>query len=533
MQLGDEPLIPDIAIASEHLDFYFETCVITYRCLHRGYVTQWVQKVVSNQAAGLPLYYGIGHAKASIVFTILAIVSLRKSKIGNSAIAFQRGDTPTDQSLRHSDPFFCASTRLTDVEVGLPTLESAQARILQVLYLLQSARMNQAWYVFGSTLPIVSALGLHRKSGRNRAMGNKGQHYDYISSQCRKRTFWVAYTIDKYLAAVFGRPRLYHDDDIDQDFPDCVNDEDMTPQGKADHEPQSDCHIDSLVNHAKIAQLIDRISRDVYSIKKVSKRQRLASAHKFVRAIHEWRESLPHHLGTVRPSSLVPAFRRQATAMKLAYCHAIMHATRPFLLGFTGAGGNSALEDSVGECISAAKTALETVDSMSKEGTLFHAYWWTPYVTFCALAVVYVWEIQQIRGRHYESHGLHDLLNLADKCQKHLARATEPDSPSHRYSVILEELRQEAKSQAGRAPWRGQSLAEQDNTPTGQDAMMVDPDIDHSHLVPEDFADAHSDLNMEQQAFDSGPGFFGTGLLESWETTDWLDLDSSVSNLLQ
>ncbi|KAK0384410.1 hypothetical protein NLU13_8497 [Sarocladium strictum] len=534
VQPGQTALVPDVATAMELVQFYFEACVITYRCLHRGYVTDWVRAVVSNQESNLPYYYGIGHAKASIVFTILAIVHLRRGNIQATDTASLGQANLTEGPLSQSDPFFCASTALTDAEVGLPTLESAQSRILQVLYLLQSSRMNQAWYVFGSTLPIVSALGLHRKSGRNRTTGGrvtKGHHYDYISSQCRKRTFWVAYTIDKYLAVVFGRPRFYHDDDIDQDFPDCVNDEDMTPQGRAVHEPQSDCHIESLINHAKVAQLIDRISRDVYSIKKVPKRERLASAHKFGQALHEWREALPHHLGTVRPSSLIPAFRRQATAMKLAYCHAIMHANRPFLLGATGGrskGGNTALEDSVRECINAARTALETVDAIATDGALFHALWWTPYVTFCALAVVYVWEIQQVQGRQYDSHGLHDLLQLAEKCQNHLARATAPDSPSHRYSVILEELRQEAKNQTIRAPWRGQRPTHQDDTPTGHNTAADEVEI--SQTLPEEFSAVDHAMAMSQQPFEGegGGGLYGTGLLDTWETTDWLDLDSSA-----
>jgi hypothetical protein len=49
---------------------------------------------------------------------------------------------------------------------------------------------------------------------------------------------------------MFGRPRHYHDEDIDQPFPDSINDEDMSTAG-----PLSvggdDCHIESLVHHAK------------------------------------------------------------------------------------------------------------------------------------------------------------------------------------------------------------------------------------------------------------------------------------------
>jgi hypothetical protein len=168
------------------------------------------------------------------------------------------------------------------------------------------------------------------------------------------------------------------------------------------------------------------------------------------------------------------------------------------------------------------------VDAIATDGTQFHAYWWTPYVTFCALAVVYVWEIQQVQTSQYDSYGLHDLLELAEKCQNHLARATAPDSPSHRYSIILEELRQEAKNQTIRAPWRGERPVDEDDTPTANDAAMHDASLDSARVVPDHYADTSQGIGLGQEHF-GGTEFYGSGLLETWETTDWLDLDSSVS----
>ncbi|OLN81068.1 Activator of stress genes protein 1 [Colletotrichum chlorophyti] len=529
---GDKPFasqsidafrLPGRSAGMDMLRYYFDVCVVTYRFLHQGCVTEWFNALLSNGQSERLVHHGLGRAKASIVLTILAIVTLRQIKIEGVA-------TPgpeEDDKMRRSDWYFCQAVALTDAETGLPKLESAQARLLQVLYLLQTSRMNQAWYVFGSILPIVSALGLHRKSGRNRGkqgQGGQGGQPDYIVSQCRKRTFWVVYTIDKYLAVVFGRPRMYHDDNIDQDFPDCVNDEDMTPQGRSTDEPEMDCHVESLIFHARLAQLIDGISREVYSIKAVPKHERLMAAHRYGRALHEWRESLPHHLGTVRPMSLVPSFRRQNTALKLAYCHAIMHANRPFLLGTAAprheSQPSSALEDSVAECLNAAKAALETVDGMASDGTLFHAFWWTPYVTFCALAVVYVWEIQ--RGRLDGEKGL---FELADRCQNHLAKATAAESPSRRYSVILEELRQEAKPHSVRSLGRG--AAEQRSNAWVADGRQVADSVRLSEGSADTAPAASMGDVFQQQGFEGM-----TNLLSSWQTTDWLDLDSSVCRFL-
>lgn len=36
---------------------------------------------------------------------------------------------------------------------------------------------------------------------------------------CRKRVFWSAYTLDRYLSVILGRPRIFRDEDIDQSLP--------------------------------------------------------------------------------------------------------------------------------------------------------------------------------------------------------------------------------------------------------------------------------------------------------------------------
>ena len=200
------------------------------------------------------------------MLSVLAIASFHEEKAGGDI-----GSSPVTQAdtQSQSDMLFIEASRLTQAETGIPKLESAQCRLIQVLYLLMSCRFNQAWYTFGHALQIISALGLHRRDDRKRqATATKR---DYIDEQCRKRTFWVAYTLDKYLGVIFGRPRHYHDEDIDQDFPAAVNDEDMTSAGP-NAKNTDDCHIESLVYHARLAQIAEKISREVYSIKPVCQR---------------------------------------------------------------------------------------------------------------------------------------------------------------------------------------------------------------------------------------------------------------------
>lgn len=240
----EQQLIPERSEALDLFAFYFDVCVATYRFLHRPTVKKWLLRILDNNEKGLSHHHGLNESRTSIVFGILAIAKFHKGQ-SRRAISCEEEVLAT----RQSDRLFTGATRMTESATDFPNLESVQARLVQVLYLLHTSRMNQAWYVFGNTLQIIAALGLHRFETRARNSASKST--DYIKSQCQKRVFWVSYILDQYLGVLFGRPRHYHDEDIDQQFPDCIDDENMTSDGPGYQRRTKDCAITALVFHAK------------------------------------------------------------------------------------------------------------------------------------------------------------------------------------------------------------------------------------------------------------------------------------------
>ncbi|KAM0327069.1 hypothetical protein ACHAQA_006194 [Verticillium albo-atrum] len=335
------------------------------------------------------------------------------------------------------------------------------------------------------------------------------------------RTFWTAYILDKYLGVIFGRPRHYHDDDIDQDLPDKIEDDEMTVQGPittgSEHMGSA---VEALIFHIKIAQIISKISREVYSIKPISEEERINAAHRLSKEIHDWKQSLPPYLGSIRPAMLVPSFRRKSIVLRLGYNHAIMHANRLFLLATVYPES----ETQIAECLEAARNVFETVDFLAAEGPIFHAFWWTQYVTFCALVVSYVWDIQlKRRGVILSETDLAKhvgLMELARRCQTHLAKATATNSPSRRYAVILEEFRSEAMGLSSMPG--GDSLQQADL----QQGQTLQPDSQAGTLQDVSYYQMTGTEGMDV-SLDPG-GQFGHSLLDEWNTTDWLDLDSSA-----
>lgn len=95
-------------------------------------------------------------------------------------------------------------------------MASVQARLTQCYYLLTQSRVNHCWRTFGIVSQLALAVGLNRST--RVGLSN-------IEIECRRRTFWCAYTLDVHLSVVLGRPQLFHDDDIDTEYPADVEDE--------------------------------------------------------------------------------------------------------------------------------------------------------------------------------------------------------------------------------------------------------------------------------------------------------------------
>ncbi|KAL7796149.1 fungal-specific transcription factor domain-containing protein [Trichoderma afarasin] len=494
-----QPCLPDPEEARDLLTLYFDVCIATYRILHRPSTEAWLSSMEGNLKERVAVWHGIGRTKAAIIYVMLAIAKFHQEK--------SKGLPARDcQALRLGDVFFRFSMRLTDQETGFPKLESAQVRIVQVLYLLTTSRFNQSWYIFGNALQLISALGLQRRADWRR----RQKSTDYIEKQCSLRTFWTAYVLDNYLGVVFGRPRHFHDDYIDQELPDRINDEDMSVDGPVgDPDDRRGCHTDALFFHARIAKIIGAVSQEMYTAKHTSEIERIAAAKSLTQRIQDWHQSLPPHLGAVHPSILIPSYRRPALALGLAHSHAIMHANRLFLMRSPA----SAYITQVSDCIKAAKDVLESVDTMARGSPIFHAFWWTHYVTFCALVVTYVWVMQQHRMGATDDPGYRTrLMQLAESCHGHLARATASNSPSRRYAVILEGFRAAAMNQS--TPQHSKTHY---TTPKEQqgDQNLATPMLDTEdrtifHPV------AQSNLATEMPTF------------LDWQLTDWLDLDSSA-----
>lgn len=354
--------------------------------------------------------------------------------------------------------------QLALLEVGPPRLESIQARLNICLYLLASSRASECWFSFGLTVQLILALGVHRATP---VPPDRNQGISYLEQELRKRVCWSAYTLDRYLSVILGRPQLFHEEDMDQDLPDEVSDGDLLLDDPLLRSRRPDAVMVTSVLHYRLvdlfhymssgtdadrfrlARIVGSISRQLYTSILPSQDAPLERAVLLMLELERWKESVPSSQN-----------KDHSQILQLAYSHAVIHATRSLLFidsnDLSGAPVPSAtVVPLIEKCISAAEEIMTIVDELSNQGRLIQGFWFTHYTCFCAVTVIYIYIIRQQQSsligmsnqRTNDSGRLRYLFSLAETCQQHLGRVTANSSPSRRYGLILEELRLEVYRQ--------------------------------------------------------------------------------------
>ncbi|GLA58880.1 hypothetical protein AtubIFM54640_009608 [Aspergillus tubingensis] len=441
---------PSQAKAKSLIRRYFEFAAPTYRVLHQPTLHTLVQRLYQENSEGNQIGSQLDVASQAVLLLLLSTAAMfRVDEDGRMRDADEDG-------WRNSELYYTQAEHLLSLETGAPTLASVQARFLMVLYLLSSSRAQKAWFVFGTTVQLMMALGLHNRWARR----HHEEEEDLVKQECQRRLVWCSYTLDKYLSVILGRPRLWHDEDLDEDLPTRVNDEDLTTRER--RLSRRDCVMDAPVFHATLAQILTQAAKEPYVLSGLSDRTEIETIRGLCGKVAKWQAELPPFLsGVIQPSSLVPVFRRQLTVLQLARHHALMFITRPLLLldyGQMWPEHRSSYRYHLHLCLTAAREAIELILSFVREDELFPAFWYSQYIAFNALSIIYLYLIQVRRNRlpsagldfvRSPEHTLHagldepTLYRLSETAVTHLADATARNAPSWKYSVILQGLRHE------------------------------------------------------------------------------------------
>lgn len=451
---------PHPAAAREYISRYFDFNAPTYRFLHRGTIGEVVSRLQNPRQHHLPEAEKVPAAAQAVVLMIFATASTYQQDANGS---IRHAGT---HEQRQSGMYFAYAQHLMGHEAGIPSLASAQARFLMVLYLLSSSRPNKAWFTFGVTTQLIVTLGMHRKRPSTGA--------DPIEEQCRRRLFWCSYVVDKYLSIMLGRPRLLRDDDMDQEMPDCIDDERLT-SGKP-RSLDTDCEMSGALAHMRLAEILSCAVQEQYSIRPRSDAERLQSSIRRIKEIDIWYSQLPAFMSSsVSLKTLSQLYRRQHTVLQLAHRHALMFITRPLLL--RGCLDELELEHyhaQLKTCTAAAMDTVFLVNDLANDDSLFPGFWFSKYIAFNALSILYIYRLQIANGGVYPHPDTNSMLHgdrlsnprnqryleAVGKAHHGLAEVSGETALAWRYSAILSKLRNAVEHAPDASPVCGSTYSE-------------------------------------------------------------------------
>ncbi|RYP00782.1 hypothetical protein DL764_006416 [Monosporascus ibericus] len=346
-----------------------------------------------------------------------------------------------------------------------------------------------------------------------------------VEAECRRRTFWCAYTLDAYLSVALGRPRSFHDEDIDTELPACVDDDELL----TDHISTSTLNRGPSVMLGPLAHM-----------KPISASRRAVLTKRISKDLSDWRAELARFLDAdvFSTSLLIPIFQRQRNVLSLTYWHAIILTHRPFLLrnfarlsqqGGSAANGNPQTEESMQQCLMAAMNTVNRIDEITENRQMFRAFWITAYFAFTATIVLYIYVIQK-RASPPEIYS--NYFSAATRCQSHLSGIAEKGSLSERYCLVLEELRVEALRQAKRMDPSITSLRGMDSNSQGNNFQTTSIPVDGSTSAATTYTDFIGEATID---FNDMPGsapsdYSGWGQFTSMVSTGLGNLDAFLND---
>ncbi|KAL2834911.1 fungal-specific transcription factor domain-containing protein [Aspergillus cavernicola] len=293
------------------------------------------------------------------VFAVLAV--------GTQVAHMEDGQSETEElSLCSEDSvglsLYHHACRLVPDVILAASHESVQAFLLLALYALPVSTGGLSYSYLGVAVKMAIQNGMHRKYN--------GGECDPKIIETRNRVFWTAYTLDKRISILHGRPASIAKSDISTDLPtDALS---FSPPKFANN-----------IAFIKLISWLGEVAETLTLLRNCSKKfipEYLGRLMQIRAHISQWWTSLPSTVECRDISPGSPLFR-QNSHLKLAYLLTYIYMGRPFM--FADDWKNSLSEgDAMGSdprvvlvqsCVQSALEILETLQSLSSHTGLCRA----------------------------------------------------------------------------------------------------------------------------------------------------------------
>ncbi|KAJ5519456.1 transcriptional regulator family: Fungal Specific TF [Penicillium expansum] len=348
--------LPPRPIADFLINMFFKYAEINSFYMER----KWIEEKVVLCYSSTTKYTAIDFPWVCSVFVVLAI---------GTQLAHMEDEKPNPESeiteelnLCSEDSvglgFYHAACKLIPDVLLVASHESVQVFLLLATYSLPVSTGGLAYTYYGLAMKMAIQNGMHRKY--------EGGNCDSRTIELRNRLFWTAYTVEKYVSIMHGRPISIARSEINADMPrDCSTFE-------------SPRFANLMAFHTLISYL-GEISETLTQFKRCPKRLLSEYSERLLRlraSIKQWWDSLPATEECRDLCSQGPNFR-QNSHLRLCYLLIYVYMGRAFIfvddrkkpsepiIGADHDPGRTRRSVLVDDCVSSALDILNTLQSLS------------------------------------------------------------------------------------------------------------------------------------------------------------------------
>ncbi|KAL2817259.1 fungal-specific transcription factor domain-containing protein [Aspergillus cavernicola] len=319
---------------------YFRTVHLLYPFLHEQTHLGVIDRVYASQEE-TPL-------ESFQLYMVLAIASLNLSR----------------QCKLHLpvEGYYASAMKHVDYVCNHGSVTSLQCLLLLMVYALYNPSCNiNIWNLNYQCLASVIDLGLQRD-----VRASSSLHISVFDQEMRTRIFWVAYTFDRTVCTMMGRPIGIRDEACDIRFPQAIPDNDLTEIG-----PDYQTHNESISHMSYPAHLfrLSQLNSEIKYVMHSINRDAPAYALPPVRDIRCWQQDMMISLSNWLLG--VPQHASGTDTEIVLLCKVKYHETMILLLR-PSPGIPSPSEEILDECFNHALMLLQGFSDLYTTGNLLY-----------------------------------------------------------------------------------------------------------------------------------------------------------------
>jgi hypothetical protein len=105
---------------------------------------------------------------------------------------------------------------LRENDMGLAHVEQAQAWLLVTFYEFLRTNYRRGWISAGRVFRLIQLLRLHEVDSPKNKIGQPNADEDWVATEEKRRTFWVAYCLDRFVSVRNGWPLTLNEEVVSE-----------------------------------------------------------------------------------------------------------------------------------------------------------------------------------------------------------------------------------------------------------------------------------------------------------------------------